>query len=217
MTVTMASLLRDISPLEVSLPEGPELLLRPLEKRDRERVRVAYSLLSPESRINRFWEKPAELSHVRASSLTDTDNRNHVAWAALSPRDESLPGYAGASFWRDGEDSDRAELTFTVADAWQRHGFATLLFSIVYFDGWRSGIRRFHGSARLANTAMAGWWESMGGRVETGSRAYEMEMDLLPPEEFVEKVAFEMPPSRRRVETAEWLREWSGRLENGGA
>lgn len=208
----MPPLLRDLAPLYASLPDGPELKLRPLEKRDRERVRVAYSLLSPASRMNRFWEKPAELSSVRAASLTDTDNRDHVAWAALSARDDSLPGYAGASFWRDPEHPERAELTFTVADDWQRRGLATLLFSILYHDGWHTGIRRFHGTARLANAAMAGWWRSMGGMVRETPRIFEMELELEDPAIFAEKVAFEMPPSSKRVETAEWLATWRERV-----
>lgn len=212
----MSRLLRSIAPLCLSLPDGPDLLLRPLEKTDRERVRSAYSLLSPESRLNRFWEKPAELSDSRAVSLTDTDNCDHIAWAALSPLDDSFPGFAGASYWRERDDPRRAELAFTVADAWQRHGFATLLFSILYFDGWHSGIRRFFGSARLANVAMAGWWESLGGTVATESRGFVMTLDLEDPEHFVERIAFEMPPSTRRVETAEWLREWIDRLGGGG-
>lgn len=211
----MARLLQEISPLYLALPDGPELEVRPLEKRDQERVQKAYSMLSRESRMNRFWQKPVELSQARASSLTDSANGTHIAWAAFSPDNDALPGYAGASFWRDATDSPRAELTFTVADAWHRSGFATMLFSILYHEGWWMGVRQFHGVARLANTAMASWWESMGGTVKETSRQYEMVLDLEAPSQFIEKVGFEMPPSTRRVETAEWLMEWAGRLEVG--
>lgn len=204
----MAKFLHEIAPLEAEV-DGIPVHVRPLEKRDLDRARRAYAMLSEESRMNRFWEKPRELSPSRAKSLTDTDNRNHVAWFAL-PRDESdpIPGYGAASFWRDENKGDRAELAFTVGDQWQRRGFATLLFSILWFEGWRIGIQKFDGYCRLKNTAMAGWWESIGGEVHEGSRQFELSFELQDPKKFVEKIAFGMPGSPRRVEVAEWMREW---------
>jgi RimJ/RimL family protein N-acetyltransferase len=205
-------LLRDIAPLSVSLPDGPDVVLRPLGKEDQERVRRAYTLLSSESRLNRFWEKPAEMSLIRAASLTDTDNLDHVAWGAFSAADPDFPGYAGGSFWRDGENKQRAELAFTVGDDWQRSGFATLLFSILYLEGWRTGVREFFGSCRRQNTAMADWWSSMGGTVLAEPRHFQLSLLLDSPEHFVEKTSFEMPPSLRRVEAAAWIIEWLERL-----
>ncbi|MDF1859040.1 MAG: hypothetical protein P1U87_02430 [Verrucomicrobiales bacterium] len=209
----MPQLLQEIEPFPVSLPDGPDLLLRPLGKGDQERVRRAYALLSPESRLNRFWEKPAEMSPSRAASLTDTDNSDHIAWVALSASDPDFPGYAGGSFWRDRESRERAELAFTVGDEWQRSGFATLLFSILYIDGWRTGVREFFGSCRRQNIAMADWWNSMGGTVIAEPRHFQLSLPLVSPEHFVEKISFEMPPGPRRVEAAEWIGEWLERLE----
>lgn len=209
----MAELLREIAPIEVEVDEIP-VHIRPLEKRDHDRARRAYGMLSEESRMNRFWEKPRELSPSRAESLTNTDNRNHVAWFAL-PRDEDdpIPGYGAASFWRDEVDGEKAELAFTVGDQWQRRGFATLLFSILWFDGWRTGIRQFDGFCRLKNTAMAGWWESIGGEVQEGPRQFELRFELQEPKQFVETIAFGMPSNSRRVDIAEWMREWLEKID----
>jgi len=205
--------IRELAPWEVDIPDGPRVLVRPLDSGDRERVRRAYALLSPDSRMNRFWQKSAEMSESRATSLTETDAREHVAWAALPLRDGKLPGYAGASFWRAPEAPERAELAFTVADPWRRHGFATLLFSVLWIEGWELGVREFFGFCRPANRAMIAWWESVGGEVEPGGRQVELRLSLESPETFVQKVAFEMPPSPRRVETAEWIRYWSEEIE----
>lgn len=201
-------LLRDEAPLELALEDGLPVCLRPIVRSDEARIRLAYELLSEESRMNRFWEKPKELSSTHAARLADTDDSSHVAWIAVRPGDDSFPGYAGASFWRDASDPARAELAFTVADAWQRRGLATLLFSILWFDGWQIGVRHFHGSCRLTNIAMAEWWQGMGGVVESGQRIHRLSLDLISPEALVHQVSYGMTPSYRLVEAADWLRQW---------
>lgn len=203
----MADLLRHSAPLDVEVG-GLVVRLRPLAASDRDRARRAYSMLSEESRMNRFWEKPSELSPSRAESLTDTDNDDHVAWVALPVDDEEIPAYGAASFWRDSVGSNYAELAFTVGDRWQRMGFATLLFSILWFDGWRTGIRRFEGFCRLRNTAMAAWWESVGGTVDEHKHRFELTFDLEDPERFMENTAFGMPSDPRQVDVAEWMQRW---------
>lgn len=203
-----SSLLREKAPIVRTLEDGLSVLLRPIEKTDLDRVHLAYELLSEESRMNRFWEKPRELSPSRALSLTNAEALDHVAWIALNPFDDTFPGYAGGSFWRDRDNRTRAELAFTVADTWQRRGLATLLFSILWFDGWRSGVRQFYGSCRLNNVAMAEWWEGMGGRVEKADRDYRLALDLISPEVFFNKVAYGIPSSYRQIEVAGWMRQW---------
>ena len=153
------------APLIVSIDDELELLIRPLGKGDKERVRRAYAMLSVESRMNRFWEKPAEMSDYRAESLTDVDHQDHVAWAALPLEEGQLPGYAGGSFWRSREHPEEAELAFTVADDFQRRGLATLLFSVLWLEAWSIGIREFVGYARPGNEGMIRWCEGIGGDV----------------------------------------------------
>lgn len=200
-------LLRDIAPLSLEVG-GIETSLRPLDRDDLGRARRAYSMLSVESRMNRFWEKPRELSPSRAEALTDTDNHNHVAWVALPVDDQETPGFGGASFWRNENEPTRAEIAFTVGDPWQRSGFATLLFSILWFDGWRTGLRHFEGYCRPENTAMASWWESIGGAVEEQRRQFELHFELKAPENFVSQVGFGMPTGLRQVDVAEWMQRW---------
>ncbi|MDF1740885.1 MAG: GNAT family N-acetyltransferase [Verrucomicrobiales bacterium] len=202
-----AALLRDSAPLEVALGDF-EVSLRPLGAADRDRVRQGYALLSEESRMNRFWEKPGEMSQSRAESLTNTDSRDHVAWVVLPQEDSAIPAYGAASFWRDRSDSSSAELAFTIGDPWQRKGFASLLFSILWFDGWRTGLRSFHGVSRLRNVAMASWWESVGGEVREHRRQYELYLDLKEPQAFVDQIAFGMTAGSRQVEVAEWMQLW---------
>ncbi|MDF1852701.1 MAG: GNAT family N-acetyltransferase [Verrucomicrobiales bacterium] len=205
--------LTTVAPLRVGLGDDLEVLLRPLGREDKERVRRAYAMLSTESRMNRFWEKPAELSESRAESLTDVDDQNHVAWAALPIEEGDLPGYAGASFWRSEEEPEKAELAFTVADAFQRRGLATMLFSILWIEAWEVGVREFIGFCRPRNEGMISWWEGIGGTVIRGPYQAELRWVIERPEDFLNRVPFEMPPSLRRVEIAEWMERWLEKLE----
>ncbi len=207
--------LQDFAPFDRRLEDGLKVRLRPIVPEDRERIKRAYEFLSEDSRLNRFWERPARLSEHHAERLSDVDGAGHLAWIALNPEDESFPGFGGASFWREAQEPSRAELSFTVADAWHRRGIATLLFSILWFEGWRSGVRQFTGQCRKNNRAMSTWWREMGGRIREGNRHLDLHLDLANPGVFLERIAFEVRPTYRRIEVAAWLRDWREMVSTG--
>jgi RimJ/RimL family protein N-acetyltransferase len=200
--------LRSHAPLERVLDDGLAVRLRPVVPDDHGRILRAYDLLSEESRLNRFWERPANLSDNRAARLSNTDDADHVSWIALDPADDAFPGFGGASYWRDPVHPGCAELSFTIADAWQRRGLATLLYSILWFEGWKNGVRHFTGECRKSNLAMVRWWTAMGGRIEEGSRHVDLDLPLENPEFFLERISYEARPSYCRIEVATWLRDW---------
>ncbi|MDF1824714.1 MAG: GNAT family N-acetyltransferase [Verrucomicrobiales bacterium] len=206
--------LSEHAPLFATLESGLVVRLRPIGIDDLERVHQAYELLSAESRMNRFWEKPKEINSSRAKALVDTNDRNHIAWIALHESDDTFPGYAGASIWRDPENPTHAEITFTVADRWHRQGLATLLFSILWLEAWHQGIRHFHATARLGNIAILSWWESVGGSISDHAHHREFSFELEAPSHFLQKIPYEMPPSNRRIELAEWMAFWGSSREN---
>lgn len=208
-TVAMQTL-SDFAPFDRRLEDGLAVRLRPIVPEDRERIHRAYELLSEESRLNRFWERPARLGEHHAQRLSAVDGIDHLAWIALDPEDELFPGYGGASWWRDGDDPARAELSFTIADAWHRRGLATLLYSILWHEGWRCGVREFTGQCRKNNVAIVRWWTEMGGRVREESRHFDLVLALEDPAVFLERIAFAVRPSYRLIEAASWLREWEG-------
>lgn len=200
--------LSDFAPFDRYLEDGLAVRLRPIVPEDRERIQRAYDGLSEESRQNRFWERPRRLGDGLAARLADADGVDHLAWIALNPEDGEFPGYGGASWWRDGADPARAEISFTIADAWHRRGLATLLYSILWHEGWRCGVREFAGQCRKNNVAMVRWWTDMGGRVREESRHFDLVLALEDPAVFLERIAFAVRPSYRLIETAAWLRDW---------
>lgn len=211
----MMPALSDFAPFDRCLEEGLAVRLRPIVPEDRERIHRAYEMLSEESRLNRFWERPERLGEHHAARIAEVDGLDHLAWIALNPEDEDFPGYGGASWWRDGHDPARAELSFTIADAWHRRGLATLLYSILWHEGWRCGVREFTGQCRKNNVAMVRWWAEMGGRVREEARHFELDLALEDPAVFLERIAFTVRPSYRLIESAAWLRDWEGMGASG--
>lgn len=196
------------APFAVTLDDGTMVRLRPVKPEDRDRIRRAYERLSPASRRNRFWEERDQLSPERADSLSATDDRNHLAWIALHREDDDFPGYGGASSWRDPDNPERAEISFTVADEKQRSGIGTLLLSILWYEAWQRGIREFHGIARKENFALAEWFSSLGAGVTFGTRHLEVRLDLIAPEALVAQVAYGSRTGSRRVILADWMQDW---------
>lgn len=207
-------LLSDLAPFVVKLWDGTPVLLRPIRPGDEDRMQQAYArLLSSESRWNRFWRKSGQMPLELAAKLSDTDSTDHVAWFGMKPDDETFPAYGAASFWRQADQPDRAEITFTIADDWQRRGFATLLLSILWFDGWNTGLRQFFGFSRNENTAMRLFWRAMGGRDIPTLNQCELELPLMAPEELVQVAPFEMRPGLHRDELASWIEKWLRKAE----
>lgn len=196
------------APFLVELDDRTPLRLRPLVESDRDRIRQAYERLSMESRLNRFWEKRDQLSEKRVRDLSDTDDWDHFAWIALHENDDHFPGYGGASCWRDSENPERAEISFTVADEAQRRGVGTLLLSVLWFEAWHRGVREFYGIARRENQALADWFFSLGAEVTEGSRHIEVSLKLRSPEECVSRLEFGLEFSSRRIILADWMQDW---------
>lgn len=71
------SFLRNKAPLIVTLESGLVVRLRPIHEGDTARIRQAYGLLSEESRMNRFWEKPRR-SMLREPTLSRTRGRKSL-------------------------------------------------------------------------------------------------------------------------------------------
>ncbi len=70
--------------LAIRLGDGSEALLSPLTGEDSGLVEEGLDHLSVESRYTRFGRGLSHLSHSELEYLTNVDQRNHVAWGAVS-------------------------------------------------------------------------------------------------------------------------------------
>lgn len=162
----------------LALDDKTPVLLRPLGPGDRQRIIDAYRLLSPESALFRFWGRFRELNASMVDRLTSTDQENHIAWAAIHPDRDDLPGLGAASFWRIEDDPASAEVSFTVADDFQGRGLGTLLLAALWADARQVGITRFIAYVLDANFTMRAWWESLGAQSVHGPHNWTFTLQL---------------------------------------
>ncbi|MEM6916874.1 MAG: GNAT family N-acetyltransferase [Verrucomicrobiota bacterium] len=196
------------APFPARLEDGTYLQLRPLVEADRDRVLRFFEQLSEESWRNRFWESRNRSLPQRALDISQTDDRDHFAWVALPESGDSVPGYGGASCWRDRDNPERAEIGLTVADEVQRKGIGTLLLSILWFEAWRCGIREFYGVVKNDNRDLFGWFSSLGAEVTRGSRYLEISLQLTSPEDCIDRIRYTIEAGARQILLADWMQDW---------
>jgi len=200
--------LRRRMPFTVTGGGGFAIRLRVVTSEDRARIQRAYSLLSDRSRLNRFWSTAKEMNEELAGRLARTNEADHLSWIALDPEDDDFPGFGAASLWIDRAHPTQAEVSLTIADAWQHRGLGTLLFSLLWFEGWELGVRRVFAFGRAGNHEMHAWWTQMGGQVAVVGTGLEMTLDLMPPADLVHQAGFDLHATNSMVDLAGWMQQW---------
>jgi GNAT superfamily N-acetyltransferase len=140
---------------KVRLRDGSEVLLRLVLPADKLLLKRGMDRFSPESRYHRFLGTKQELSDDELDYLTELDGVDHFALGALAtePQGETQ-GVGVARFVRFGDETDSAEPTVAVVDAWQGRGLGSVLFSRLTAAARERGIRHFHGRMLAHNKVM---------------------------------------------------------------
>jgi RimJ/RimL family protein N-acetyltransferase len=137
---------------EILLRDGAAVTLRPVRRSDVAALRDFLQHLSPESRYFRFQGTLTDLSEAEWQYLVSADGWNHVAILAWSG---SVVVGVGR-FIRLEPESDRAEVAFAIADAFQRRGLGSLLRDELVAAGTQSGIRLFRAEVLAQNRGIRG-------------------------------------------------------------
>ncbi len=124
----------------VELRDDSQIIVRPIEPADRDRLRSAFHRLSPESRYRRFFAPLTDLSDRDLSYLTEIDHHDHEALAALDPVADEIVGVAR---YVRGDEPHLAEASIVVADDWQHRGVATALLERLAPLAGEAGITHF--------------------------------------------------------------------------
>jgi acetyl coenzyme A synthetase (ADP forming)-like protein len=118
---------------DVVVRDGSTLRLRPVRANDREALVAFFDRLSPESLHFRFFGIPAAPGR-EVSRLLDADHDNDfVLVAEAGSRVSGIATYA-----RDRDKPDRAEVAFAIAEALQGRGIGTRMLEVL------AGIARDH-------------------------------------------------------------------------
>jgi GNAT superfamily N-acetyltransferase len=139
----------------VCLRDGTEVLLRLVIPADKLLLQRGMDNFSPESRYQRFLGTKPELTADELEYLTELDGVDHFALGALATDAAGrAQGVGVARFVRFGDETDSAEPTVAVVDAYQGRGLGTLLFARLTEAARERGIRRFHGGMLAHNRVM---------------------------------------------------------------
>jgi RimJ/RimL family protein N-acetyltransferase len=118
---------------QVTLRDGTDAFVLPLERTDRDTLVAEFETLSPESQRRRFLAPIRHLSDAMLDHLVDdVDGVDHIALvlcAETSP--DVYDPVALARMVRYADATDAADLAVTVKDEWQGRGVATALLGVL--------------------------------------------------------------------------------------
>ena len=161
------------------LPDGTEIHFRPVHPTDEPRMRDLFYQLSRQSIYYRFMSLMRWVPSEQIQDFVYVDHRTVVPIVGTLPEAHgeeiiALGGYYGAP------DTDRAEVAFVVADAWQNRGIGTFMLRWLVSIAERNGIPGFTAEVLAENKAMQAVFLHSGlqvsSRLEEG--VYHFELDF---------------------------------------
>jgi GNAT superfamily N-acetyltransferase len=162
-----------------TLNAGQRVLIRPVDRCDRERLSDLFARMSSESRQRRFFSPKRELSSRELTYFTDIDHREHEALAAVDLRDGSFLGVA--RYVQFGDPPATADVSVEVADEHQRTGVGTVLMEHLIARGRANHIECLLAMTRWENAPARALARSAGFRARSSRRGeIVLELPLAP-------------------------------------
>ena len=144
----------------VELPDGTEILIRPVTGEDRRLLLAGFARFGERSREQRFMGVKVKLTEAELAFFTEVDHHDHVALGALDPR--TGEGVGIARFIRLQPGGQVAEAAIAVVDAWQGRGVARALLAALLRRAEEEGIERFQATLKASNRAMLRGFQRIG-------------------------------------------------------
>jgi 4-oxalocrotonate tautomerase family enzyme len=138
---------------QVTLNDGSEVSIRPIQP-GAERVLIqAFKRLSPESVYQRFFSPLRELPAYLVRHLANVDYVKRLALIAESPVDGKADP-VGIARYDATQDPGVVELALVVVDEWQRRGLGRILLRSIMSAAAGNGFHCFRGNVLWENHAM---------------------------------------------------------------
>jgi RimJ/RimL family protein N-acetyltransferase len=148
----------------LTLPDGRELLLRPIRRDDADALREGFKSLTPEEVRFRFLHPMSELTPAHALALADIDRRRAFA-LVLRESDETGKRVTGAVARVAIDDSGReAEFAIVVASPLAGHGLGTYMLRKLIEWCRRKRLHAIYGDVLVENHSMLGVSDRLGFR-----------------------------------------------------
>jgi GNAT superfamily N-acetyltransferase len=149
-----------------TLRDRTRVLIRPLEKTDKQAERDFIQALSSESRRFRFLGSVQNPSERLLDQLTNIDQAHEVAFVAVVP-DDSKQQIIGVSRYSADAHGGTCECAVTVADEWHDRGLGTALMRHLIEVARSRGIRSMFSVDSAENLDMRDLARFLGFSSET--------------------------------------------------
>jgi len=177
--------------IRVILRDGQSLKVRPIEPRDRGKLRDFFYRLSPQTRYFRFGYTKSYLSDDELTYYTEMTPPDTFAYVALMGEgDEERIVAVGR--WFLGQDTKTAEIAFVVEDNIQVKGIGTALLEQLADAALAFKIKKFIAIVLPENTRMLEVFEESGFKIQKriDEGAYQIIFDLEDQEEYAKRQAY---------------------------
>jgi GNAT superfamily N-acetyltransferase len=145
----------DVDYRDTLVVDGMNVRFRLLTPEDAALLKDGFAHLSAKSRRSRFLGGKQRLSDKEVEYLTNLDNENHLAIAAVEVISGGQErGLGVARFVRFPRSPDRAEVAVTVIDEAQHHGLGGQLCRRLFAAARERGIRTLHFEILAGNAPM---------------------------------------------------------------
>ncbi len=167
-----------MEPLEVVLPSGATLRVRPIGRDDKPLLKAGLARLSERSRFFRFHTIVTDLTDEQLRYLTELDYRDHFAWGATVLVDGEEEPVGVARYVRDKDRPAAAEAAVTVVDGWQGQGVGSFLLEALAGTAMANGIATFTAFVLSENEEMLDLFQRLGASLERRGEETLLEVPL---------------------------------------
>jgi acetyltransferase len=155
------------------LPDGSEVLLRPIRPEDANAELEFVEGLSPQSRRMRFQSALRTLTPTMLARFTQIDYDREMAIVAMVS-EEGAEREVGVARYIRLPDGVSCEYAIVVADAWQGRGLGYALMERLIEIARERGVRRMMGYVLAKNSGMLKMCEELGFRVQGDAEDMQM-------------------------------------------
>lgn len=164
----------------LTLADGTEVEIRPLERGDRAALASAAARLSERSRYLRFGSAKPSLSERELDTLTELDRRSSDALLATDAATRDVVGVARFAALPDKEGV--VDVAVTVGDRWQGRGLGTALLARLIARARDEGHVALHATVLAENRASIAMLRRAGFASRSGTGVLlEFELAVTPP------------------------------------
>jgi acetyltransferase len=147
----------------VPLPDGKDLVIRPIRPEDADLVQEFVRGLSEQTRYYRYMQPLKELSPQMLVRFTHIDYDREFALIGMSEH-EGKEAVVGISRYFSRPGGESCEFAIVVSDRWRNRGIGGRLMRSLMANARRRGFRIMEGEVLAVNTRMLALMKSLGFR-----------------------------------------------------